>query len=310
MKYAIESLLGAALGVALLAGCGKQGDDGPLFNEVIAGAPPMTLGDVSAIKPPDQYQPAAYEKIELNFGSDFQAPESEAAPESAATDGPEAEAVRESLTQLANSFQEFNAQGVLDVFVPEQVAALTARIDPIQQVFTALGNFSRAVEAKLGAEAAASGDPVEQLKAALGALDIDVTGPDQAVVRLNAARLFAALPPDALQQMEAQGMTREMLEVQLTMIPPIPMRRVEDRWRFELPMTLDAATVEGVVAMAPNIQGMFERYTQQINETESMTPEDFAAMMQQMQFEMMGMFMGGAGAPPPDAPAGDRFGGP
>ncbi|MCA9244788.1 MAG: hypothetical protein KDA32_12570 [Phycisphaerales bacterium] len=307
MKNAIYCPLWvAALGIAFLAACGRQDETGPLFSGVISGTTPISLPDTSAIKPPDQYQPAAYEKIELNLGADYApAAVEEPAGEAAAT-GEEPTAIRESLTQLANDFQQFSAEGVLGALIPEQVAPLNAKLDAIQPLFTSLGNLSRAAEQKVGSEA--SGDPAAMLKSALDALDIEVADADQATVRLNGGRFFSSLPADAIAQMEAQGMSREMFEAQLSVVPPLPMKLVDGRWRFELPMTIDEAMVEGVLEVLPNVQAVFDRYTQQINEVETMSQQDLMAMMQQMQFELIGVLSSVGQAP--EQPTGGRFGGP
>lgn len=178
--------------LALPAGCGRSTDDRPVYNEVLGdgpiGAPTVARAiDVGILRDQTAYQPAR---------------RPDAAPAAGAFGGgPEAEAVLDVARGAMQSLKDLDAGALLDAFVPQQVAALTANLSEIEDAIDSLIRMHAAYLDKTKEQRAAMGDaaaaidavPQKLIDVFSSALRADVLDDENAVLTVDAAALEQGL---------------------------------------------------------------------------------------------------------------------
>lgn len=175
------SVLAALLAISVLlatAGCGRHHEDRPTFNQVIgdgmASAPAGHRAvDLGILKDQTAYQPAKYTLSEAEI----------------AAGGQEAEAVTARIRSALAIALELDFVALLDVFVPEQVAAITEDTSALEAAVDSIRRLS-ALLADKGLAAAAGLDALPQklADAFVDALTVDVIDAEHAVAKIDQAK--------------------------------------------------------------------------------------------------------------------------
>ena len=221
MKHAKCLLsIGLVLGLLAASGCGKQDEQTTRFNKTLgdstAGVPtaPATI-DTGILQDPANYKPANYEPLVEKAGG----------PGASSGGSPEADAILGVISELGLSFSEMDIEGVLDSFVPEQVAAYRGEDDYLSnfdEMSDVVKSFFQLLEEKVAApegettdestEETAIGE--EQVLEALGKyIAVTVLDEENAVATLELSRI--EIPEEAKAQLlqSIQQMTAAMAQL-------------------------------------------------------------------------------------------------
>jgi hypothetical protein len=306
--------------VLLIAGCGKSDDQETRFNQTLGGTPagaPTAAGplDIGILQDPANYKPAQYEPLEGE----------EPVGAAAVSEGQEAEAIRRVLSRLADAIFHLEIEAALDAFVPEQVAAL-AEEDEYMQNFgdlkDAVGSFITVVSSKSGdAESQDSAELEEVLAEVIETLTspfaVSVLDEENAVATFHLDRLeipekFKAPVAEAVQaiaSMQAQmgaaapggpaptgwlaeDFAPDMLDDLPSVEIPLPLRKVDDRWRLALPFTIEDQHAELMSEGALIFKDLFTDFAQTFGQAETLDEQTAAQIFMQVSGRHVPAIMG------------------
>lgn len=297
---------------SLLLGCGKSENPSSRFNESLGsqGAPTISANVDMAYKDDG----TSYKGAPVPGA----APAPSAAP--AAAGGPEAEAVQKTIKDALTAVQSLDLVTLLDAFPPDQVAEVKK-----EETATELGRlkeeFDRLVRVlqdkcppmaeKLKPEAAAS-----KLDALMGAVKVQVVGPDTAAASLDPAALGQLAASQAQGGAQGGGLDPSQFAAQAAMIGSfsLQLKKVDGAWRISLPHSLsdkDAELARDGATFARNLMLKLEEKLDGV--TEKLDEQAFGVLamgafgelapdLAALQEKARGVLAAWAGA----APAGDN----
>ncbi len=282
--------MGVLAVVLLAAGCGKTDDQPVRFNETLgdtAAGAPVTVSpvDTGILKDPASYQPASFVPLE-----------GEAAFAGGA-EGEDAEAISNVISGLVDAVFHLEFDTALDAFVPDQVAALAEEDEYLQSfddLKTALDSLLEVAASKAPeADSEDSPEPEELLRdlneLLANAMTISVVDEEHAVATFHLDRVeipeqykpkvaqamqFAAAAMAQLGQAGAGspfgGFTPDMLDDLPSVELPLPMSKVDDAWRFELPFTIEDQHAELISEVAMIFTDLSRDFAQAVAEVETL----------------------------------------
>lgn len=255
---------GLPIGLLVLLSCERTPQDSGPFHQPLGGArvlapTPTPVIDTGLLADQSAYQPARYG-----------AAEPQAAQVAAGEEG-ETEAIRARVREVIQAAVARNVDAFLEAFVQEQIAAVLPLKSTVIETIEKLEALQRQMT-QLGGQAVQPGEGQSALMEALGgklmdafagALTVEMSSADQAVVSIDVARfqesLTALLPEvqDGLQQMAAASgdptaaaalppLSAEGIASAVQQLAgySLSMTRVEEVWRIALPLTLTEAHAE------------------------------------------------------------------
>lgn len=320
MKRVMSMLpAGLLIGMLLAAGCGKSDDQPTRFNETLGGTPagaPVAAGPVDRgiLKDPASYKPASYEPLE---------PGEPTGPGGGA-EGPEAEKIRSMLSRVAEAIPDLDFQTVLDACVPEQVAALTGvdeYLDNLDGLAAAVDSYVRVLREKAGESdteelATLTALLPELMQSVSKAFSVSVLDDEHAVATFHLDQLEI---PEQLKAKIAEGMqagaalstqmgatspggqpseaplgdfTPDMLDSLPSVEVPLPLRKVDDAWRFELPFTIEEQHAELIGEGAVLIKDLLTDLTQAFGQAETLDEQTAMQISMQVSGRHMPAIMG------------------
>jgi hypothetical protein len=198
MRNLIRMLPGFLLaGLLLSSGCGKKEEQQTRFNQALGGTPigvPTAVGpiDTGILGDQTNYKPAGYERLET--GAPAGGPAS-------GTGGPEAQAVRDTLSELVSAVTDRDIDLILDLCVSAQVAALRNDFtSTFYETTDTLDALQAVVQDKATDPDSEAFQPPDEIVARLGesilsATSIELVNDQNAVATINLGDLD--LPDDA-----------------------------------------------------------------------------------------------------------------
>lgn len=252
------------VGTLLVTGCGKTDDQPTRFNKTLGDTPtgaPVSTGpiDTGILQDPAGYKPTAYDSLEGGPPSDT----------ASGAEGAEVEAIRGMLSDLMEAAFDLDFETVLDAFVPGQVAALVQEDEymaNLNEMADALRGFWQVLVDKAGGSDSEAMASLEALLPDLvgpvtNAVNVAVVDEENAEATFNPARLeipqdllttltelaqMGAASPDGEPGAEpaAGGFTPDMLDNLPSVEISLPLRKVENVWRLELPFTIEEQHAE------------------------------------------------------------------
>jgi ribosomal protein L12E/L44/L45/RPP1/RPP2 len=309
---------GLVVGLLLASGCGKSDDQPTRFDETLGGTSagaPTGAGSVDRgiLRDPAEYKPAPYEPLE-----------GEAPAGGGGAEGPEAEAIRGMLSRVAEAIPDLDFQTVLDACVPEQVAALTGvdeYLDNLDGLRGAVESYMRLISEKAGgsdAEELATLTALlpDLMKSVSNAFSVSVLDEEHAVatfhldrleipeqlraklaesmqaVAATAAQMGTAAPAGQPGATPLGDFTPDMLDNLPSLEVPLPLRKVDDAWRFELPFTIEEQHAELIGEGALLLKDLLTDLTQAFGQAETLDEQTAMQIGMQVSGRHMPAIMG------------------
>ena len=320
---------GMLAGILLATGCGKSDDQPTRFNETLGGTPagaPIATGsiDTGILKDPADYQPTPYDSLE------GEAPTGPAG----AAGGPEAEEIRTVISGLVDGVFHLETDTVLDMFVPEQVAALREEdeyITNLDELSDALRAYAQAITDKASGRELETFARVFELlpelaEPLLNAFAVSIVDEENAVATFDLARLEipeellttlmelaeigiamagqmgtggfmggglpGAAAPNGATPPGAGDFSPEMLRDLPSVEIPLPLRKVDDTWRLELPFTIEEQHAELISEGALVFRDFLTDYAQAVGQVETLDMQTSAQIEAQVGMRHMGPIIG------------------
>ncbi|MFN0138352.1 MAG: hypothetical protein ACKVS9_19790 [Phycisphaerae bacterium] len=300
----------AALGLS--AGCGKSDSESSRFNDVlggtVAGAPiTRATPDVAILSDQSAYKPTA---TPGGGGGESSGGESPAAG------GGDAEPVKQVAKTAIEAIFTMNLDGIFDVMVPEQIAAINNDDvrSAIQDTFNALQNFQGELAEKSGQDAPKAAESrlatAESRSATvLEEGQFDILSESAATITLPPATLLklmgtadALATPEGAEAAKAAGAPD--LEALAQMIPPVVINVVKsgDAWKLDLKRPLTESDANDLRSAFDELKAGATKMSETLAGLKATTPAEIGMAMAPagMQFGMalarVGMILQGTGA--------------
>ncbi len=276
-----------------IVGCGDSSAEQTRHTTTLnvrTGGLPVGLNavDTGILQDPAAYKPAKFEPLE-GMGT---------ADAGGAAGGP----VQQAIQSLITAVTEMSVDGIVDAFVPEQIAPLREDRTPLYDTADALTAFLAVMKEKYKpAGDAAKQQAGEQalldlLKALPSALTVEMVDDDHALVGLDHARVEQLAKP----LIDAISAANPMAAGHLQALPPagdaaadekLAMVRVEGEWRIDLQMTMTAeqgALIrEGLVLVKEALSSV----TQKLREAEAVDDAVLQQIVMMSAAELTPKFM-------------------
>lgn len=236
-RSACGSLLAGSI---LLWGCSKDESDKARFNESLGGRGPVTINgiDPGILEDPSGYKPASTGGASSSGGNDAKA------PTDAATAG-EADAAKSVVANVVDSLFAFQATGLLDSFDPAQVGTLKEADfeGELQKVFDGTKLVMAALKEKSPENQKGLMDevPTKLQSAIKDNLTVAIVDAENATVSIDQEKFGKAMSEIAKDaaaksgQPIPEGQEGAMGMPAAGMDKPIPLKKVDGKWRFAIP---------------------------------------------------------------------------
>ncbi len=281
----------------LLLGCGDNGAEQTRHTTAVdAGSGGLPVGlhavDTGILQDPAQYKPARFEPLEYSGSG------AGGGAGAGGAGGP----VLQALQSLFNAMTEMSVDGIVDAFVPEQIAPLREDRTPLYDTADAVAAFLAVMKEKYKPAAdTAQQQALEEavanlLKALPGAMIVEMVDEDHALVGIDQAKAMQLAQP----LINAISAANPMAAGPLESIPQagaagaeekLPMVKVDGEWRIDLQMTLTAeqgaVIKEGLVLVKDALSSV----TQKLREVETVDDATLQQIMMMTAAEMTPRFM-------------------
>jgi len=185
MRSGVAAASGVLLSLAVglpIGGCGKAETDRERFNDVLGDAAPVSRGSVDRgiLQDLTAYKPQRYEPLP-GFGG--------GSGGGAGGAGGDDAGVRSALKEYITALVELQPDGVLEAFVPEQIAELRQHEEVVRTLFDRLDTLQRVVADKSGRK-----DEKPNVDGLLSGVKINVVDVQNATLVIDAAAMGQGFP--------------------------------------------------------------------------------------------------------------------